>query len=193
MPSSALSCGSTLLKAPLSTFDYVLYITDGINTVKVLCHKCVLLAHSSRMMELITNENFFDLEISVLPGYITSALELIQYMYLKDPSYVSDVGKVLQLCGMFHMSSDHFAIRNFVSTQPLAVTTQLNLYYNGAVENGNFINDFLPCINLKDFATVQKNKELGKSGNTRHFKERTIRRRSFRILGPNKTRSSRVY
>jgi hypothetical protein len=104
------SCGYSLLKAPLNTFDYALYLTDRKVTVKIQCHRCVLLAHSEIFRDLICNENFFDMEVCVKPGYLTAAVEVIQYMYLKDPLLITSKSKVLDMCGMFQMPLDHFLI-----------------------------------------------------------------------------------
>jgi len=112
------SCGLSLLQAPLDTFDYALFLTDRKIKIKIQCHRCVLLAHSERLRDLICNENFFDLDVCVQPGYLTAAVEVIQYMYLKDPTLITCVDKVLDMCGMFHMQLDHFLIAH-KKLQPL--------------------------------------------------------------------------
>ena len=106
------SCGLALLRGPTDSFDYTLFITDGNITVKVFCHKCVLIAHSERMRINIRGEHFFDMDIKVKPGYITAFIELVQYMYLKDPTLITKESKILELCGMLHMKLDHFLIRS---------------------------------------------------------------------------------
>jgi hypothetical protein len=106
------SCGLALLKGPLNSFDYVLRITSNDqNFVHINCHRCVLLAHSATMSDLIRNENFWDMDIKVEPGYISATIELIQYMYLKDITLISNKAKVLELCALFEMPLDFFLIR----------------------------------------------------------------------------------
>ena len=85
-----MSCGAVLLKGPVDSFDYCLYITDTKKTIKIYCHRSVLLAHSVKMRELITSENFFDLTIEVKPGYLGSMIELLQFMYLKNIALISN-------------------------------------------------------------------------------------------------------
>ena len=109
---SVSSCGLTLLKAPQDTFDYVLYLHDRTQTIKIFCHRAVLLAHSIKMKELMTAENYFELTINVLPGYLGAAVELIQYLYLKDPTLITDEDKMLKMCALFGMPLDHYLIRS---------------------------------------------------------------------------------
>lgn len=74
--------GLTLLNAPAETFDYVLHLTsDDRRFVRIHCHRCVLQAYSGRFRKLTCDKNLFDLEIKVLPGYLTAMIEIIQYMY----------------------------------------------------------------------------------------------------------------
>lgn len=109
------SCGLALLQAPQSTFDYVLHLTEGeapnAPKARVLTHRCVLLAHSETMRDLINDTTFFDLTINLQPGYLGACIELLQFMYVKDPDLLSDVDKVLHLCGTFHMPFVHLVIR----------------------------------------------------------------------------------
>ncbi len=113
------SCGLRLLRGPRNAFDYVLKITsDGKQFVNLACHRCVLIAHSAKFAELITSENYWDMEINVKPGYVSAVVELIQFMYLKDPRLLTQTQKVLELCGLFDMSSEHFAIRTNAATGP---------------------------------------------------------------------------
>lgn len=106
------SCGLTLLSGPKNSFDYVLRITsDDQQFVQIHCHRCVLIAHSPQMASLINGENYFDMSLKVKFGYIGACLELIQYFYLKDPTLISEKEKILELCGLFEMSLDHFLIR----------------------------------------------------------------------------------
>jgi len=96
----------------MNTFDYVVRITsDQKLVVHINCHRCVLLAHSGQMRTLINNENYWDMDIRVRPGYVAAAAELIQYMYLKDSSLITEKNKVLELCALFEMPLDHFLIR----------------------------------------------------------------------------------
>jgi hypothetical protein len=151
------SCGLSLLKSPRDTFDYVLFITDDTVTVKVLCHKCVLLSHSERLRELISGENYFDLDIKVKKGYISSLLELIQYMYLKDPMLISNSDKILELCGMFHMELDHFIIRTNkavqLNTYPMT-SVVLKHQQKQQDEKCLFATEFTKLIHIKDLIPV---------------------------------------
>lgn len=135
------SCGLTLLQGDKSEFDYVVYVTDGFGSVKIPCHRCILTVHSERLRDLMKNENFFDMVIRVKPGYIGAVIELIQYMYLKDHTLISDSVKVLEICGMFHMKADHFMIRNrmvpSVTNQYDVVDVQLHSSAKSA-ENDRF-------------------------------------------------------
>lgn len=183
------SCGESLLKSPINTFDYVLCITDGTVTVKVLCHKCVLLTHSPKLQELINNENFFDLEIEVKPGYITATLELIQYMYLKNPKLFTDQVKVLQVCGMFYMNQDYRLIRN---SPP--VTQENNNFTNIILQVGEahpsvtarLLTDFLKCVEMS--ANVMAVQEVVKVDKT---KKRLVI--NCRMFPRRRTRSNKLY
>ena len=103
------SCGKTLLQS--NSWDYTLYITDGKEQYAVRTHKCVLLAHSEKMRELIGGSTFFECSIQLHKGYITACLELLQYLYMKAPSMIKQVDKVLELCGMFRIPYEHIVIR----------------------------------------------------------------------------------
>jgi hypothetical protein len=146
------SCGLALLRGPLDSFDYVLRITSNEKTfVHINCHRCVLLAHSKKMSDLIRNENFWDMDIKVRPGYISAVIELIQYMYLKDISLVTEKSKILELCGLFEMPLDFFLIRteslDYLNQYP---TIQLNIEPDDS-----------SCITTLDFlkrVTVEKAK-----------------------------------
>jgi hypothetical protein len=187
------TCGETLLTAPFDTFDYVLYITDGITRFKVICHKCVLLAHSLKLRELINNENFFDLEIELNPGYIMPALELIQYMYLKNPKLISQVSKVLTLCCTFEMSKDYSAIRNCQKSSAPQITSQnftnvhlhvLNTEPESATLSDNFFSCVKPGQGLS-ITTIAPKVKKAKPKKTRFFSLSTYPRR--------RTRSNRRY
>lgn len=107
------SCGLTLLRGPRNSFDYVLRVTtDEVQFVKIFCHRCILASHSQVFNTLICGKDFFDMNIKLKPGYIGAFMELVQYMYLKDPCLIHCKNKVLELCGKFEMSLDHFLIRN---------------------------------------------------------------------------------
>ena len=111
------TCGETLLRGPKNSFDYVVRLTsDEKQYVSLQCHRCVLIAHSRQLGSLIYGENFWDMDIKVKHGYLGAAIELIQYLYLKDVSLISEKTKVLELCALFEMPADHFLIR---STAPL--------------------------------------------------------------------------
>lgn len=109
---SFLSLGQVLLSGNPNTFDYVLNLTeDGKTFVKVHCHRCVLCACSNRFDNLIGGEEYFEMNIKLLPGYLLPMLELIQYMYLRDLKLISHKKEVLKLCGSFEMPMQHFTIR----------------------------------------------------------------------------------
>jgi hypothetical protein len=63
---------------------------------------------------LITAENFFDLTISVKPGYIGSMLELLQYLYLKNLGLLSNIPKILELCALLKMPQDFARASNVI-------------------------------------------------------------------------------
>lgn len=141
------SCGKILLRGPRNAFDYVLKVTsDGRQFIKLFCHRCVLVAHSPRLSELITNENFWDMVIRVKPGYVAAAIELIQFMYLKDVNLITDRIKVLELCGVFEMPREHAIINN----APLPVEPESWVRLTIAVDESECIThaDFLSSINV---------------------------------------------
>ena len=106
------SCGLALLKGPRNAFDYVLRLTsDDKQFVQIYCHRCVLITHSKKMSDLICNENFWDMDVKVKPGFLGAAVELIQYMYLRDITLISDKSKILELCAVFEMPLDFFLIQ----------------------------------------------------------------------------------
>jgi hypothetical protein len=107
-----ISCGLALLRAPKNCFDYILRISDGNITVKLFTHRCVLLSHGYKFNELINDENYFDMSIMVKKGFIGPCIELIQYMYLKDPRLITDKEKMLELCTLFEMPTVYSQIRN---------------------------------------------------------------------------------
>jgi len=123
------SCGLTLLRSPPEAHDYVLKITcDDVHYVHINCHRCVLLAHSRKLQELITCENYYSLIIRVAPGYVGACVELLQYMYLRDISLITDKAKMLEMCGLFDMPSEFYLVHgsdprllNHVR-QPIAVS-----------------------------------------------------------------------
>jgi hypothetical protein len=124
------SCGLTLLRAPQRLCDYTLVVDDGAAKVKVLCHRAVLAAHSEKLAKLMTAENYFDMSVRVKPGYLGAMVELLQYMYLKDPALISDQEKLLQMCGLLHMKVDHFVVsRKKLRQLNEYPTTQLTLQF----------------------------------------------------------------
>jgi hypothetical protein len=106
------SCGLALLTSPRRTFDYVVRVSDGQQHVAIHAHRCVLVAHSRKLAALACDENFFDLDMVVKPGYLQAAIEVFQYMYLKDPTLLRDKGRALEMCGLLDMPLDHFLIAN---------------------------------------------------------------------------------
>lgn len=133
------SCGLTLLRGPRNAFDYRLSISsDEKHYVHIRCHRAVLISHSKRFDQLINAENYFELEIKVKPGYVGPMIELLQFMYLKDPALISSRDKVVELCGVCEMPLDHFFIRqhtdgtsphravplNIVADESASVTTE---------------------------------------------------------------------
>lgn len=139
------SCGLSLLRAPEDTFDYVLRVTtDDKHYARIHCHKAVLKAHSPRMRELMTADNYFQMEIKLSLGYMGAFIELIQYMYVRDITMISQKQKVLKLCAMFDMPLDIFLIRND-AIQPI------NTYRSVAFTIVNGPNTASTCITLLDF------------------------------------------
>lgn len=108
-----MSCGESLLFSQPKTFDFLLLLTtDDYNRVSVPCHRCILLTHSPKLAQLIKNDNYFSLEIKLQPGFILAFLELVRYMYLKEPARITQTEKVLRLCSFLEMSNDHFLVRS---------------------------------------------------------------------------------
>jgi len=140
------SCGQTLLRGPAQAFDYVLHVTDGQTQFRMNCHRCVLSAHSLHLSRLITGENFFSLSIKVQVGYLGALSELIQYMYLKDIRFVTDKTKVMELCALFEMPSDHFCIRKASPLTLRLSQTPIVLHIGSTEDNA--------CLSHSDFLKV---------------------------------------
>ncbi len=128
-----MSCGLRLLTAPIECFDYCLYISDSKKVVKVYCHRAILLSHSILMRELITSENYFDLTVSVEFGYISSMLELLQFMYLKNTGLLSNREKLLELCAMLKMKSEFVTVGNIQSNVIDIESCQLSIEFEKLV------------------------------------------------------------
>ena len=148
-----MSCGQTLLKGPKDIFDYCLYITDHKKTVKIYCHRSVLLSHSITMRNLIGAENFFDLTIEVKPGFLASMIELIQYMYLKNIALISNREKMLELCALLKMKKEYVLVNNSSCILNLE-TCQLTDEFQGLMEIKHAFNE--------DKSDVGVNKEESK-------------------------------
>lgn len=145
------SCGLTLLRAPRNTRDYWLEITSNDDfVVTVHCHRCVLLSHATELQVYLTGENFWNMSIKVDLGYVSAALELIQFMYLKDPKLITEKDKVLELCGHFGMSLDHFLIRHDHQLKPVNQYPTLRLVLTpDHTSEGRFSTDFLSFLKLE--------------------------------------------
>ncbi len=112
------SCGLGLLRGPVSCFDYVIHVTSDHETyVKVLAHRMVLRTFSRRFRRLINDENYFSLVVELQPTFIGPFLELIQFMYLRDVSLLTDKKKILSLCGTLEMNTEVFAINTGLSLE----------------------------------------------------------------------------
>jgi hypothetical protein len=147
-----MSCGLRLLSAPRECFDYCLYITDSKKIVKVYCHRSVLLAHSIRMRELITPENYFDLTITVLIGYVGSMLELIQFMYLKNTGLFTNREKILELCAVLKMKPEFVIASNVVQ----------NLEHNSIdLDSCKLSTEFVTLVSMKKY--VEPNQPISSS------------------------------
>ena len=143
------SCGLTMLQAPKDTFDYTLRITsDDKIFVSVQCHRCVLTTHSERLRYLMTNENYFTMDIKVEPGYVAPTLELLQYMYLKDASLIFHKEKALKLLALFEMPLEHFLVRT-EGTMPVNTydTVQFLIQYDES--SCIAATDFLKCLTFE--------------------------------------------
>jgi BTB/POZ domain len=133
-----MSCGLKMLCAPKECFDYCLYVTDSKKVVKLFCHRAVLLSHSIRMRELITGENYFDLTLSVEPGYLGAMLELLQFMYLKNVGLLSNRDKILDLCALLQMKPEFVRAENILADEKV-----INL------DTCQLTNDFISLISIK--------------------------------------------
>lgn len=140
------SCGTTLLQAHRDTFDYVLTVYDSQKKVTVFVHRCVLLAHSKKMRELINDENYFSMSIKIKDGYLPAMLELIQYLYLKDPGLVTHKDKILEVCGLLQMDLEHFMIRTTQKADTVNMLKIADLYFQNTDEPYKFSIDFLKLL-----------------------------------------------
>lgn len=113
------TCGYVLLRAPVETFDFLLRFSTPTSStvVSVYCHRAILVAYSEYFRHWILHpdhggEFHHQLNIRVDDGQLGAALELIQFMYLRDPTLLSNRNKVLQLCGLFRLYKEHLFIRS---------------------------------------------------------------------------------
>lgn len=124
------SCGLSLLCAPVEAHDYVLKLTDDDkHYVHINCHRCVLLAHSKKMRELMTGENYFSMIIRLQTGYIGACVELLQYMYLRDLSLITEKDKVLKMCSLFDMPFEFVLLKND-KNQKLNITEPIPIIFD---------------------------------------------------------------
>ena len=143
------SCGLTMLQAPKDTFDYTLRITsDDKIFVSVQCHRCVLTTHSERLRYLMTNENYFTMDIKVEPGYVAPTLELLQYMYLKDASLIFHKEKALKLLALFEMPLEHFLVRT-EGTMPINTYDRVQFLIQYDESSCIAATDFLKCLTFE--------------------------------------------
>ena len=150
MLSTIPSCGLALLQGPEDAFDYVVTLTDGVNSIPIYCHRCVLLVHSKKIREYLCNENYFSMDIKVQSGYLGAAIELIQYMYLKDPSLLSDKEKILDLCGFFEMPFDFLVIRNDEAQILNRMQFVYHLHFQQTQESCVVGKEFLQCLEIRN-------------------------------------------
>lgn len=142
---STPSCGLTMLRAPLDTCDYVLNVTsDDVQFLQIYCHKCVLKCHSTRFNDLMTGENFHEMVIKLPLGYSGAFIELIQYMYLRDITMISDPEKVKNLCAFFDMPADIFLIQK---GKIAPINTYHSILFNIVSDNQNVSS----CVGVFEF------------------------------------------
>ena len=104
------SCGLSLLQSPYK--DFILTISDDNVSVVINCHRAVILAHAERLGTYSRGEDFFSSSVQVENGYVPVMIELVQYMYLKDPTLISQKDKMLTMCSRIGMKLDFFFINN---------------------------------------------------------------------------------
>jgi len=118
MDGSIPSCGLVLIRSP---GDYWLTVFDGDESssvrVTVRCHRAVLVAHSPVLRSLCTDSGYFEGEVKVPVGHVPATLELLQYMYLKDPALVHRKREVLDVACLLRMPHDHFYVRMSIGVQ----------------------------------------------------------------------------
>lgn len=142
---STPSCGLTMLRAPEDTFDYVLHVTsDDAHFVRIHCHKAVLRCHSPLFSDLTTGANFWQLEVKLAPGFLGAFVELVQYMYLRDITLISNKDKVLTLCAKFDMPLDVFLLRT-------GTVAPINTYRSLAFTLRSDKGEDISCITAMDF------------------------------------------
>lgn len=156
---STPSCGLVMLRAPLDTCDYVLNITtDDKQYVQIHCHKCVLKCHSKRLNDLMTGERFHESTIKVPKGYSGAFIELVQYMYLRDLTVISDRDKVKKLCAMLDMPYDIFIIsKNKLRPINTYHSIQFNIVSDDSTCVGVF--DFMQHVEFRNAKLVAKAKQ----------------------------------
>jgi hypothetical protein len=186
------SCGLSMLRAPDDTFDFILSLTSNDKErVSIHCHRAVLRCHSPKLSEYMTGHNYFYLEIKLPDGYLGSCIELIQYMYIRDISKISDREKILKLCAMFEMPLDFFLIRKEISgsstTNNNYRTIELRLSSDSNTSTCLTIVDFLKhlefdgIIKPKDPTCTRRKKPATES--PKHFENQRVepRRQSSRL------------
>lgn len=106
------SLGQHLLRGPNNSFDFKLKLTEDCHTVVcICCHRSILCAYSRKFSRLIKDQDYFDITIKCMPGYLGPMIELIQYMYLRNPKFITHKERVLKLCGTLEMPLQHFTIQ----------------------------------------------------------------------------------
>jgi hypothetical protein len=177
------SCGYIMLTSPQDTFDFNLKISDGNVTILVKCHKAVLRSHSSLFRQEIYGENYFQLFLNVQPGCLAATIELIQYMYLKNPDLINSDSKLIaKQAGFLKMSMDYFPLlknrtslkttiqdTNLICLNPVFMTKCLNNYNSNS-----------KLIKNNEKVKLRKKRRLQKHLTTMRTRKRT---RSNKVYG----------
>jgi len=113
------SCGHGLLELDPRTFDMKLRITDGVSAAVVYVHSVVLCQSpllSRVILDTPVRESGF-MQLRVQPGCVMAMLEVLQFLYLKQPAFSADPDAVRRLLSWLEMPLAHYTFRQYMDTR----------------------------------------------------------------------------
>lgn len=158
------SLGQHLLRGTNNSFDFKLKLTeDGHTFVDICCHRAILCMYSPKFSRLIKDQDYFDMTVKVFPGYLGPMIELIQYMYLRNPEFITHKERVLYLCATFEMPLQHFTIQRDADSKFACSTQAWQVTLVPNTSSAVLGRDFLTAVRFQDTAiskiTVNKSRK----------------------------------